>query len=733
MKEIYIDFLNRTVRGSITATEADNTNEEIRLICLEGTKRKDLTNKTLRLTMKKVTNDLKPAKGQFINIPVVNQTQGLAKIIIDKTFTKSKGDYELQLTILNSAGFVENSVLFNARIARNLAEEVAEGLTGSSEFIDLTETLEKAKDIVANEEERKRNEVARIQSEATREVFFDEQVIPAIEKVDSFAEQVGENTKGIERAFEVINEGSFLPFEGREVTIEHSKEGYTKDMQIKGVTLQNLMSIDEWSNGTRTGNSFRKSYLVKANATYTVCAPKYDNSFPNFQLGVFNHNASAAIVSYSHKNKITFKIPNDYPSGEIRVYYQTKDGTGLPQLPQQLKEVILLEGDWTSKEIPNFFEGIKSSGEEGKIDYFSYSNLIDFNETFFPAENQLKDSDFYNCYIPKGHTFSFAPYSNGEISKVTTQEIMLFDKDKRQIDTWACIGTLRYITTTYNVDIHYAKVRFYATNISTTPIDGYKVILGKSENTKLTEYGLDKKDFRLPYEFGHKSIGNTKDIIEIRQDGIYAIQKIERKILTSEEAWNLEEVPELDTVVFWLRDLEGSVYGLQEELNILSDFTITRDVYGVNRNEEGIRLGRSKSGVYIRVKRSRLPVISVMAWKQYLQQIGGILIYFKKDNPKNYRIENVTSLNLKTSKGTTYVAQRDLIKANVNFKAPVDVPKTISALRAKNTILLSKNEELQAKNEELEDINRKQTIKIIELDDTTNFLIEDALSRKLNE
>ena len=61
----------------------------------------------------------------------------------------------------------------------------------------------------------------------------------------------------------------------------------------------------------------------------------------------------------------------------------------------EIKDVILLEGDWTNKEIPSMFEGLQSSFEEKVNDEGKYEIEILSNNKNLVFE-PLVNGDIYN-------------------------------------------------------------------------------------------------------------------------------------------------------------------------------------------------------------------------------------------------------------------------------------------------------------------------------------------------
>ena len=124
--------------------------------------------------------------------------------------------------------------------------------------------------------------------------------------------------------------------------------------------------------------------------------------------------------------------------------------------------------------------------------------------------------------------------------------------------------------------------------------------------------------------------------------------------------------------------------------------------------------------------KTKLETQDVEGFKKWLTQ-NPITIYYELATPVEHKITDLNSINLETFKDVTYISSENEIQPNLSFKAPVDVPKTISSLRNANTMLIAQNVGLENKNKQLEKVNNKQTEKINQLDEATTALISSAL------
>ena len=200
-------------------------------------------------------------------------------------------------------------------------------------------------------------------------------------------------------------------FNGENITIENSIVSKTSDIFIKGRTLMNIhpKSIYRFNAPSSEGNKYtqdKSENSVIANITeeitswcYVDCGVINRDMFkPNTKytiIGEFNGIESVSLMDgtaqYSMTNQVAFnnnravvqiksaeeinRIPNDI---RIIIYCYNKKTVGTVSA----KNVMILEGDWTNKPIPSYFESIKSFGQqEDKISTLSRNkNLFkDYN------------------------------------------------------------------------------------------------------------------------------------------------------------------------------------------------------------------------------------------------------------------------------------------------------------------------------------------------------------------
>lgn len=184
MNNIVIDFGTRQIiNGKIEAIQGDNTTKKVKILLKENSLPYNLEGKSVMLTMKKNSSNNYVNKGDFLKLGIINAINGEIELPIDKNFTKEKGGYQLQLSVLNEGEFEENSILFEAVIYTNLKEEVSGTLVESVIFKEIKQTLQTVKDIAKNEKERQE--------------YVENIVKPQVAKIDRFDSRITDVENGV--------------------------------------------------------------------------------------------------------------------------------------------------------------------------------------------------------------------------------------------------------------------------------------------------------------------------------------------------------------------------------------------------------------------------------------------------------------------------------------------------------------------------------------------------------
>lgn len=265
-----------------------------------------------------------------------------------------------------------------------------------------------------------KNEVTEARTATTKEIF------PSLNK--RIDHELGRLNKKIEvTMLEQKDKESYV--------IENSVEGLTTDMVIKGKTLINFANSKiireykaigatsneevitwDFDNSNIPFNNWNFIYgaidLCEPNKTYTVVLNVLENTMEEISTGkktginFFNCHIINGVNSSPEDfvlsssgiilKKITFKGGTEKKS---RIGFYTSGRQAGSDSPKTIrgkfvlsKKIMVLEGDWTGKEIPDYFEGVQSFGEkeQNKISILSSGKNL-FNTEF--EAGSFRDGD----------------------------------------------------------------------------------------------------------------------------------------------------------------------------------------------------------------------------------------------------------------------------------------------------------------------------------------------------
>ena len=224
------------------------------------------------------------------------------------------------------------------------------------------------------------------------------------------------------------------------VTINDILEEDKVDVEIEGNTLVNLINSEDYSEMSEGSIVVEGDYSnwglkvislsnnIKPNTTYTLFANIKSIVLPESGkkpwIEVFNNNIH--INGYSNpKSYITFKT-SDSPSNKLEFRFIVADNRG-GTASAEFNNIMLLEGDWTNKEIPRYFKGMKSVGQkesgESNLDIISLpnENLVPKSNCKFTVKKDKEQTVHYisvdnivaQKFIGKEMTLSFDVHSKG--------------------------------------------------------------------------------------------------------------------------------------------------------------------------------------------------------------------------------------------------------------------------------------------------------------------------------
>ena len=170
----------------------------------------------------------------------------------------------------------------------------------------------------------------------------------------------------------ILEDGRYETFEGNNITVNDVLEENKVDIEIEGNTLVNLLGTAFPSNSNIHIGCIYESLLGK-----TVTLVNLGDRPIYFETNHLNGEYKMSILVGANSTYVHTYINDDFRNILGHAEYGWNNNTDINHFKNS---IMLLEGDWSNKEIPNYFEGMKSVGEleDNKIEISSQNkNLWD--------------------------------------------------------------------------------------------------------------------------------------------------------------------------------------------------------------------------------------------------------------------------------------------------------------------------------------------------------------------
>ncbi|MGG7159167.1 BppU family phage baseplate upper protein [Clostridium perfringens] len=414
--------------------------------------------------------------------------------------------------------------------AEELSNNINEALPVKDALVKNTEEAKAANTnlLAANQEAASKNTELQASLEKTKEFI---EGLDGSQNIPQLRLDVTELQNG-------LKSNQALGYEGSSISADNTLEGRTEGMRIGGRTLVNLVNIRKMILGDNSKEiafendiiKFKKAYpneitylkvpfLSKPNTTYTIVYDVIKNNveqpdeskyiiYPDGVYGDFNstmntfpQNGQTGLNKFCLNTKST--LFGTFSLG----FHRVNVGAEI-----WIKNLMILEGDWTNKEIPDFFEGIKSFGETEKVgDKYKISILSNGKNLF---NDKIK---LYNGTDKGNSAISFAKegeYYIYEIPNSYNQALLHYDI-KLPNENFKLIGEFEILSENIWKPISTPLTRFkenrpYLQFIdnwkSITKVRGKNIMLIYSKDNELYEpYKCDKKDILIKEPLRSKS------------------------------------------------------------------------------------------------------------------------------------------------------------------------------------------------------------------------------------
>ena len=294
--------------------------------------------------------------------------------------------------------------------------------------------------------------------------------------------------------------------EGTSVTLTDTVDNGLVDVVCEGSTLVNcsldfsgytIESHPSNPNAHLRASRDKSVFLYKENTVYTICINVVENT-------ITGYSAIHPIDDYQCVYTQALKLKQG-ETGRFKLMITTKSGEDFKNAPTGfnsliynpngeeisgrlvVRDIMVLEGDWTNKEIPPYFEGMKSVAEceDNKLEIVSQSNLADIATS--------GDTNFKVANVKAGKTYSIK--STRDDSSVG-YNLLLHKNDGTNLQTLVGGAYDDFYTFTPSQD----GILFFNSYIGGTQISDIMLVEGiYTQNTipPFKPYTLNKKEITL--------------------------------------------------------------------------------------------------------------------------------------------------------------------------------------------------------------------------------------------
>ena len=490
------------------------------------------------------------------------------------------------------------------------------------------------------------------------------------------------------------------------ITINNTYDGVTKDLVIKGETLQNLYNPEHCKGGTLDEESFRKFTLTtssgwhavgyqsehakfipfyKENTTYTIIAEIAENTLSGTgELFRINEPAPERIFTTS------VKLPNNFTGVFVAKVRTKSDFSSItngiyPCLTSYCTSgtikirFMILEGDYTQNAPSTYFDSITSSGEleDNKILIKSVGkNLCDNNKNRkIEISSDTGIETFTNNHICSDY-IKIDKILNFTASTLKNQQVTFrwYDSNKKYIKS----GTERPSNSVY------VRLRMYNSNGINVGDDFFQLESG-SVATNYEPYVENIKEIKIPFENGLKSLPNSV-CDEIKEKEI--IQRVGRVVLNGSENWNISvktSATNTSCFQFMLEALGGE--GLEsvcDKLPYIDGLWEDEPQY----DKRGYDIA-SNGNLIVRELKSNLSTQDVVGFKAWLKE-NPVTVYYELAQPIIQPLHE--DYSLRTYQGVTHLYQEN----NICGEMDVSVPSNRDGIIHSNTMeIIELNDKLE--------------------------------------
>ena len=166
--------------------------------------------------------------------------------------------------------------------------------------------------------------------------------------------------------------------QGANITLTDTVDSSKVDMVCEGNTLVNLLNLENYILPNGSSEEDFKILALKPSTTYTLKINCEKNQAGSINVKSYPTKSNLTNIGAVNNlnSKIVFTTLSDGDFTDCRFRFFTTDGD------LKIYNVLLLEGDYTNKPIPSYFEGMKSAFEleDNKVEIITYNSNIRFGK-----------------------------------------------------------------------------------------------------------------------------------------------------------------------------------------------------------------------------------------------------------------------------------------------------------------------------------------------------------------
>ncbi|NFH69039.1 hypothetical protein FDC35_03800 [Clostridium botulinum] len=523
-----------------------------------------------------------------------------------------------------SKSALDSSVITGNTLKTNLDNSISTGTTLKNDIDNRITTGNKLKTDIDNSStiatsKKEQLDTANVQAEKN------------IETLNSFgdASQLTKDvttlkTKVLENTLTSIETDSTL------TKLDNSENGFVRNMLLKGRTLQNVIpqgfnsykKVDpslSVSSGTLTmvGNNswptiYYKDFIFKPNTIYTLRVMVNElniNNYDDWQLFRVGDGTNENAI-YVQKPTTTGLFVTKFTTASwvsnADTYLRDK-ATNNNKIV--LSNLLILEGDWTGKEIPPYFDGIKSVGElEGnKISILTCGKNFAKIQNDIEIKNGIEGGKNNSCSLKEGLYYVNA-YDMNNNNVLSPNIAINFYEGSKQGEAWIPIAgknqpiNLKQISNNFRI--------FWNTNAPNATIS--KISITKNPISSFNEYEEYKED-KTEILVGNEPLrglpNGVVDVIDVDKNERTKNVAKDLFVGNDKENWSKNQTQNNNTVIF----------AISTEFSSLRNSFSNKFVYEQNFNTGSEHFYIDDSKIIMEILKSRLETPDVVGLKKLLK------------------------------------------------------------------------------------------------------------------